>query len=82
MLPNSPKVKPEPGPPMTPGDAAACVRFIVWCRNAAIRSRPIPPRWRLDTGAETPILDWRDRLVCSKCGSREIDMLVTGAKQG
>jgi hypothetical protein len=25
-------------------------------------------------GAETPVLDWRERLICSKCGSREIDM--------
>jgi hypothetical protein len=22
-------------------------------------------------GAETPVLDWRERLVCSKCGSRK-----------
>jgi hypothetical protein len=32
-------------------------------------------------GAETPVLDWRERLVCSKCGSRQIDMVVTGARQ-
>jgi hypothetical protein len=29
-------------------------------------------------GSETPVLDWRGRLVCSKCGSRQIDMVVTG----
>jgi hypothetical protein len=32
-------------------------------------------------GAETPGLDWRERLVCSNCGSREIDMVVTGTEQ-
>ena len=32
-------------------------------------------------GAERPLLDWRERLVCSKCGSREIDMVVTGTKR-
>jgi hypothetical protein len=32
-------------------------------------------------GAETPVLDWRERLVCSKCGSREIDMVVTGTSR-
>ena len=32
-------------------------------------------------GAETPGPDWRERLVCSKCGSREIDMVVTGTKR-
>jgi hypothetical protein len=24
-------------------------------------------------GAGTAVLDWRDRLVCSQCGGREID---------
>jgi len=32
-------------------------------------------------GAETSVLDWRERLVCSKRGSREIDMVVTGTKR-
>ena len=32
-------------------------------------------------GAEVTVLDWRDRLVCSKCGSREIDMVVTGTER-
>src|ERR1700731_207013 len=32
-------------------------------------------------GAETSVLDWRRRLVCSKCGSREIDMIVTGTRR-
>jgi hypothetical protein len=32
-------------------------------------------------GAETPVLDWRERLVCSKCGSRQIDMVVTEARR-
>ena len=34
VLPNSPKLKSEPGPPMTLGGAAAArVRFIVWCKD-------------------------------------------------
>jgi hypothetical protein len=32
-------------------------------------------------GAEMTLRDWRERLVCSKCGSREIDMVVTGPKR-
>jgi hypothetical protein len=24
-------------------------------------------------GAETPVNDWRERLICSRCGNREID---------
>jgi hypothetical protein len=26
-------------------------------------------------GAETPMLDWRERLVCSRCGSRQVDFM-------
>jgi hypothetical protein len=29
-------------------------------------------------GADTAVPEWRKRLVCSKCGSREIGMVVTG----
>ena len=29
-------------------------------------------------GGETTVPEWRDRLVCSRCGSRNIDMVVTG----
>jgi hypothetical protein len=32
-------------------------------------------------GAETPVLDWRERLVCSQCGSRQVDMVVIGMKR-
>jgi hypothetical protein len=24
------------------------------------------------------VLDWRERLVCSECGGREVDFVVTG----
>jgi hypothetical protein len=32
-------------------------------------------------GAETPVLDWRERLVCSGCGGRQVDMVVSGTKR-
>jgi hypothetical protein len=32
-------------------------------------------------GAETTVPDWRERLVCSRCGSREVDMVVTGTER-
>jgi hypothetical protein len=32
-------------------------------------------------GAKTVVLDWRDRLVCSRCGSPNIDMVVTGTER-
>ena len=27
------------------------------------------------------VIDWRERLVCSRCGPRQIDMVVTGTKR-
>jgi hypothetical protein len=31
--------------------------------------------------ADVSVLDWRERLVCSKCGGRQADMFVTGTKR-
>jgi hypothetical protein len=32
-------------------------------------------------GAEMTMLGWKDRLVCWKCGSREIDIVLTWIKR-
>jgi hypothetical protein len=32
-------------------------------------------------GAEMTVPDWRERLVCSRCGSRDVDMVVSGTKR-
>ena len=32
-------------------------------------------------GAETPVPDWHARLVCGGCGSRRVDMVVTGTER-
>jgi hypothetical protein len=32
-------------------------------------------------GVETTVPDWRERLVCSRCGSRKVDMVVTGTER-
>jgi hypothetical protein len=50
---------------MTLGSAAdACVRLIVWCHSAAIKSRT---GRALRAGIAVP--EWRERLVCSKCAA-------------
>jgi hypothetical protein len=75
-------VKSEPGPPMTLGGAAAAgVRLIVWCRGCQHRVEPDPAEMAARYGAETSVLEWRDRLVCSRCGGREVDMVVTGERR-
>jgi DNA-directed RNA polymerase subunit RPC12/RpoP len=67
---------------MTLGAAAAAqVRMIVYCKECQHQVEPDPAETVARCGAETSVPDWRERLVCSKCGSREIDMVVTGAKR-
>jgi hypothetical protein len=71
-------LKSESGPPMTLGNAAAAkVRLIVWCKACQHQVEPDPTEMAERYGAETTVPDWRERLVCSRCGSREIDMVVT-----
>jgi hypothetical protein len=67
---------------MTLGAAAAAgVRLIVWCKEFRHRVEPDPAEMATRYGAETPVLDWRDRLMCSRCGGRQVDMVVTGTKR-
>jgi len=64
---------------MTLGNAAAArVRLIVWCKTCQRRVEPDPADQAERHGAETPGPEWRERLVCSACGSRDIDMVVSG----
>jgi hypothetical protein len=76
-------VKSEPGPlPMTlDGAAAAQVRLIVWCKSCQHQVEPDPAEMAARYGADTSVLDWRERLVCSRCGERQADMVVTGTKR-
>jgi hypothetical protein len=41
---------------------------------------PDPAEMAARYGAETTVLDWRGQLVCSQCGSRQVDMVVTGGQ--
>ena len=75
-------MKSYPGQPMTLGNAAAArVRLIVWCRGCRHQVEPDPAEMAQQQGAATAVLDWRERLVCSQCGSRQIDMVVTGERR-
>ena len=61
---------------MTLGTAAACVRLIVWCKGCQHQVEPDPFEMAARYGAEMPVLDWRERLVCSRRGSRQADMVA------
>jgi hypothetical protein len=67
---------------MTLGSAAAAqVRLIVWCRECHHQAEPDPAEMATRYGADTPVRDWHKRLVCSRCGGREIDFVLTGARR-
>jgi hypothetical protein len=67
---------------MTLGVAAASdVRLIVWCKDCQHQAELDPAEMVTRYGAETSVLDWRERLVCSQCGGRQVDMVVTGTKR-
>jgi hypothetical protein len=67
---------------MTLGDAAAArVRLIVRCKECQHHVEPDPAEMAARYGAGTAVLDWRERLVCSKRGSRQMDVVVTGTKR-
>jgi hypothetical protein len=71
-----------PGPPMTLGNAAAArVRLIVWYKACGHRVEPDATEMAEQYGAHTPVLERRERLVCSRCGSRNVDMVVTGTER-
>jgi hypothetical protein len=67
---------------MTLGNAAAArVRLIVRCRSCQRQVEPDPAEQAQRYGAETSVLEWRERLVCSQCGGRQVDMVVTGERR-
>jgi hypothetical protein len=75
-------MKPYTGPPMTLESAAAAhVRLMVWCKGCGHRSEPDPADQARSYGPETTVPEWHRRLVCSQCGSRDVDMVVTGARR-
>jgi hypothetical protein len=75
-------MKSPPGPPMTLGNAAAArVRLIVWCKACGHQVEPDAAEMAARYGTDTTILAWRERLVCSQCGSRDVDMGVTGTER-
>ena len=77
------------------GAAAARIRFIVWCLECRYQAEPAtaslraaeggtsadPAEMARRYGPETPVADWHKRLVCSRCGSHDADMVVTGTER-
>jgi hypothetical protein len=67
---------------LTLGNAAAArVRLIVWCKACQHQVEPDAAEIAERYGAATAVLDWRDRLACSHCGGRHVDMVPTGTER-
>jgi hypothetical protein len=78
----APAVKAYAGPPMTLGNAASAhVRLIVWCKSCGRRTEPEAAEMAKRYGLKTSVIDWSKRLVCSRCRSRNTDMVVTGTER-
>jgi len=74
--------RPDAGPPTTLGSAAAAhLQLMVWCKACGHRSEPDPAEQARWHGPETTVPDWGKRLVCGKCGSRNVSFIVSGTKR-
>jgi hypothetical protein len=67
--------KSEPGVTLASA-AAAGVRLIVWCWDCRH-----PAEHATRYGPQTTVVDWKARLVCTSCGSRKVDMVVSGTAE-
>jgi Zn finger protein HypA/HybF involved in hydrogenase expression len=69
-------MKPYRGPLMTLESAAAAeLRLVVWCKACGHRSELDPAEQARWYGPETAVPEWRRRLVCSQCGSRNVALV-------
>jgi hypothetical protein len=60
---------------------AAHLRLIVWCKACRHQVEPDVAEQIERYGAGLPLLEWAERLVCSRCGSRDVDFVVSGDKR-
>jgi len=71
--PRADEVRTRPADDTLGNAAAAGARLIVWCWDCRHQTEPDPAELARHQGADTTVLEWRERLVCSQCGSRKVD---------
>jgi hypothetical protein len=80
MLPMPRSHPAPPGPPATLGGTARSGHSLIVVCKACRRQVEFTPvavaQLAEKHGAELTLLDWRDRLKCSECDCREIEMVV------
>jgi hypothetical protein len=67
--------------PVTLGNVAkTSLQLIVWCKVCRHQNATDPADVADLYGPDTPLRAWRERLVCSRCGSRDVEMLLMGRR--
>jgi hypothetical protein len=62
--------------------ASAGVRLIVWYKACGHQVEPDPAGMAARNRADAPRLNWREWLVCSKCGGRQVDIVAAKVRKG
>jgi hypothetical protein len=81
----APHAKSEFDHPITLGAAAkTSASLIVWCRGPDChhQNQTDPADVAQIFGADLAVAEWRKRLVCSRCGGRDVEVLFMGRRRG
>jgi hypothetical protein len=80
----TPEARPEFDHSVTLGAAAkTSTNLIVWCRDPDCRheNQTDPAVVAQIFGADRALAEWRKRLVCSRCGGRDVEVLFMGRRR-
>jgi len=55
--------------------------LIVWCKACHHRTEPDVGELVAHHGGTMTVIDWAARLVCSSCGARDADFVMTGSRR-
>ena len=72
----------EPGPATLGSTARAHLVLRVWCEDCRHDVNLNPAELAQRYGADLPVPEWAERLVCSECGSHSVDFVVTPRSTG
>src|SRR5215472_16134560 len=76
------QMKPYTGPPPTLGSTGAAGARIIMVPWVQPSRRARPRRDGCSVGADTTVPDWAGMLMCGKCGSRNVSLVVSGNRLG
>jgi DNA-directed RNA polymerase subunit RPC12/RpoP len=72
----------DPGPATLGTTARAHLLLHVWCNDCRHRVDIDPGEQALRYGPGLAVPEWASRLTCSRCGSRQVDFVVTPRSTG